>query len=56
LRQGAQLPTLSGDNVLTVNLADLEINSSGLVEGLLNVHAINGVIHVIDEVLLPPTE
>lgn len=56
LREGAELPTLSGDNILSVNLADLEINSSGLVEGLLNVHAINGVIHVIDEVLLPPTE
>ncbi|HSI78252.1 MAG TPA: fasciclin domain-containing protein [Lunatimonas sp.] len=56
LRDGAELPTLSGDNVLTVNLGDLEINSSGLIEGLLNVHATNGVIHVIDEVLLPPMD
>lgn len=54
LREGAELPTLSGDNILSVNLADLEINSSGLIEGLLNIHAVNGVIHVIDEVLLPP--
>lgn len=56
LRDGAELPTLSGENMLTVNLGDLEINSSGLVEGLLNVHATNGVIHVIDEVLLPPMD
>ncbi len=56
LRDGAELPTLSGDNVLTVNLGDLEINSSGLIEELLNVHATNGVIHVIDEVLLPPMD
>ncbi|WP_209329977.1 fasciclin domain-containing protein [Lunatimonas salinarum] len=54
LREGAELPTLSGDNVLTVNLADLEINDSGLVPTLLNVHATNGVIHVIDQVIVPP--
>lgn len=53
LREGAELPTLSGENTLTVNLADLEINESGLVPSLLNVHATNGVIHVIDQVLLP---
>lgn len=52
LREAAELPTLQGDN-LTVNLADLEINESGLVPGLLNVHATNGVIHVIDSVLVP---
>jgi uncharacterized surface protein with fasciclin (FAS1) repeats len=56
LREGAELPTLSGSNVLTVNLAELEINSSGLIPELLNVHATNGVIHVIDEVLLPPLD
>ncbi|EON75529.1 hypothetical protein ADIS_3932 [Lunatimonas lonarensis] len=53
LREGAELPTLSGDNTLTVNLADLQINESGLIPALLNVHATNGVIHVIDQVLLP---
>lgn len=56
LRDQAELPTLSGDNKLTVNLGDLEINSSGLVPELLNVHATNGIIHVIDEVLLPPMD
>jgi uncharacterized surface protein with fasciclin (FAS1) repeats len=53
LREGANLPTLLTGEELTVNLADLEINSSGLVPSLLNVHATNGVIHVIDEVLVP---
>ncbi|WP_194775480.1 fasciclin domain-containing protein [Pararhodonellum marinum] len=56
LREGAELPTLLEDQILTVNLADLEINESGLIPGLLNVHATNGVIHVIDSVLLPPAE
>ncbi|WP_114751201.1 fasciclin domain-containing protein [Pleomorphovibrio marinus] len=52
LREGLTLPTLEGTE-LTVNLSDLEINDSGLVPDLLNVHATNGVIHVIDQVLLP---
>lgn len=53
LREGAMLPTLLEGEELTVNLADLQINESGLVPALLNVHATNGVIHVIDEVLVP---
>ncbi|MFO7823371.1 MAG: fasciclin domain-containing protein [Cyclobacterium sp.] len=53
LREGAMLPTLLEGEELTVNLADLQINESGLVPDLLNVHATNGVIHVIDEVLVP---
>ncbi|WP_228693075.1 fasciclin domain-containing protein [Lunatimonas sp.] len=53
LREGAELPTLSGENTLTVNLSELQINESGLIPSLLNVHATNGVIHVIDQVLLP---
>ncbi|SHM57031.1 Uncaracterized surface protein containing fasciclin (FAS1) repeats [Cyclobacterium lianum] len=53
LREGANLPTLLEGEELTVNLADLEINESGLVPALLNVHATNGVIHVIDQVLVP---
>jgi len=53
LREGANLPTLLEGEELSVNLADLEINTSGLVPDLLNVHATNGVIHVIDEVLVP---
>ncbi len=52
LRDGATLPTLQGAE-LTVNLGDLQINESGLIPDLLNVHATNGVIHVIDQVLVP---
>ncbi|EKB50796.1 fasciclin domain-containing protein [Cecembia lonarensis] len=53
LREGAELPTLLEDATLTVNLSALQINESGLVADMLNIHATNGVIHVIDSVLLP---
>lgn len=53
LREGAELPTLLEDATLTVNLSALQINDSGLVADMLNIHATNGVIHVIDSVLLP---
>jgi len=53
LRQGASLPTLLTGKNLTVNLSALKINDSGLVPAALNIHATNGVIHVIDKVLLP---
>jgi uncharacterized surface protein with fasciclin (FAS1) repeats len=53
LRQGASLPTLLSGKNLTVNLSNLKINDSGLVTAALNIHATNGVIHVIDKVLLP---
>jgi len=53
LRQGASLPTLLTGKNLTVNLSNLKINDSGLVAAALNIHATNGVIHVIDKVLLP---
>jgi uncharacterized surface protein with fasciclin (FAS1) repeats len=43
---------LTGQN-LTVNLSNLQINDSGLVAAALNIHATNGVIHVIDKVLMP---
>lgn len=53
LRQNASLPTLLSGKNLTVDLANLKINTSGLVPSLLNIHATNGVIHVIDRVLVP---
>jgi uncharacterized surface protein with fasciclin (FAS1) repeats len=56
LRQGAILPTLLEGQELTVDLANLQINESGLVPTALNIHATNGVVHAIDRVLLPPTQ
>jgi len=38
---------------LSVDLGSLQINDSNLVPSALNIHATNGVIHVIDSVLLP---
>jgi uncharacterized surface protein with fasciclin (FAS1) repeats len=55
LRQDANLPTLLEGQELTVDLANLQINESGLVASALNIHATNGVIHAIDQVLLPPS-
>jgi len=56
LRQNASLPTLLTGQNLTVDLANLQINESGLIGAALNIHATNGVIHAIDRVLLPPSE
>ncbi|MCE7055901.1 fasciclin domain-containing protein [Algoriphagus sp. AGSA1] len=53
LRDEASLPTLLEDENLTVDLPGLMINESNLVPSMLNIHATNGVIHVIDQVLLP---
>ena len=53
LRDGASLPTLLEGNNLSVDLPGLMINESGLVPSMLNIHATNGVIHVIDKVLVP---
>jgi len=53
LRNAAELPTLFEDETLTVNLGDLQIDDANLNVDLLNVHATNGVIHVIDKVMLP---
>ncbi|RPA66490.1 fasciclin domain-containing protein [Cyclobacteriaceae bacterium YHN15] len=53
LRDGAELPTLLEGSTLTVDLGSLQINDSNLVPSALNIHATNGVIHVIDSVLLP---
>jgi len=56
LRQDASLPTLLEGESLTVDLANLQINESDLIPSSLNIHAVNGVIHGIDQVLLPPME
>ncbi|SDD82862.1 Uncaracterized surface protein containing fasciclin (FAS1) repeats [Algoriphagus faecimaris] len=56
LRDGASLPTLLEGQELSVDLANLQINESGLIADALNIHATNGVIHAIDQVLLPPSE
>jgi uncharacterized surface protein with fasciclin (FAS1) repeats len=53
LRDNAELPTLLTDETSTVNLGDLQIDNANLVPSLLNVHATNGVIHVIESVMLP---
>jgi len=36
-----------------VDLPGLMINTSKLVPTMLNIHATNGVIHVIDKVIVP---
>ncbi|WP_244874525.1 fasciclin domain-containing protein [Cyclobacterium marinum] len=53
LRDGAELPTLLSNNTLTVDLGELNIEEAGLNTDLINIHATNGVIHVIDKVMLP---
>ncbi|EAZ82046.2 fasciclin domain protein [Algoriphagus machipongonensis] len=53
LRDGASLPTLLEGESLTVDLPGLMINESSLVPSMLNIHATNGVIHVIDQVIIP---
>jgi uncharacterized surface protein with fasciclin (FAS1) repeats len=53
LRDGAELPTLLTNETSTVDLPNLQIDDAGLVPELLNVHATNGAIHVIDSVMLP---
>ncbi|WP_298343229.1 fasciclin domain-containing protein [uncultured Algibacter sp.] len=59
LTDDLQAPMLNGQNV-TIDLDTLTIQdaagsptAAGLVPALLNVHATNGVVHVIDRVLLP---
>ena len=46
-----QLPTANGKKI-TIDLATLKINNSATIVGV-NTNATNGVIHVIDKVLLP---
>lgn len=53
LRQDATLPTLLSGQTINVNLAQLQINDSGLISDLLNIHGKNGVLHGINKVLIP---
>ena len=53
LRDEAELPTLLSNQTLTVDLGELSIEEAGLNTDLINIHATNGVIHVIDQVMLP---
>lgn len=46
-----QLPTANGQNI-TIDLTNLTINTNSSIIGI-NTNATNGIIHVIDEVLLP---
>lgn len=59
LTQDAEIGMINEQNV-TIDLANLAVQdaagstpAAGLIASLLNVHATNGVIHVIDKVLLP---
>lgn len=59
LTDNLQAPMLNGQNIL-IDLDTLTVQdaagsnpAAGLVTALLNVHATNGVVHVIDKVLLP---
>lgn len=59
LTDGVSIPMLNSENV-TIDLSDLTVQdaagsdpAAGLIPTLLNVHATNGVVHVIDKVLLP---
>lgn len=59
LTDDLQAPMLNGQNVtidldtLTIQDANGSETPAGLVPSLLNVHATNGVVHVIDRVLIP---
>merc|ERR1712238_291027 len=53
LKDGEQVKTLEGQNVnITIAGSKVSINSAKVIEP--NVFAVNGVVHVIDAVLLPP--
>ncbi len=56
LRDDMTLATLLEGSRLEVNLVDLRIGNGALIPSMLNIHATNGVIHVVDEVLLPGRE
>lgn len=53
LRQDMTLNTLNPDASLNVDLAGLTVGGAALNADLLNIHATNGVIHVLNEVIVP---
>lgn len=53
LRDNFPLETLLEGQTLTVNLPDLLIGGGSLQQDQLNIHAENGIIHVMQEVLIP---
>ena len=53
LSDGQMLETVQGDS-LEVGVADGEVTINGASVAIPDVEASNGVVHVIDEVLLPP--
>lgn len=53
LTNGEQIKTLEGQDVnVTISGSDVSINAAKVTDA--NVFAVNGVVHVIDAVLLPP--
>jgi uncharacterized surface protein with fasciclin (FAS1) repeats len=57
--QSGPVPTLNGTFMLDLNtltITDANNRTAGLVPSLLNVQATNGVVHVIDTVILPVLE
>lgn len=53
LRQDMTLTPLNTDAPLVVDLAGLTVGGAALNADLLNIHATNGVIHVLDAVIVP---
>jgi len=53
LRQDMVLTPLNSEASLTVDLAGLTVGGAALNANMLNIHATNGVIHVLDQVIVP---
>ncbi|KEO74362.1 fasciclin domain-containing protein [Anditalea andensis] len=53
LRQGDALETLNPEATLDIDLAALTVGGAALNADMLNIHATNGVIHVLNEVIVP---
>ncbi|WP_143962023.1 fasciclin domain-containing protein [Litoribacter populi] len=53
LRQGDELATLNPDATLTVDLSALTVGGANLNADMLNILATNGVVHVINDVIVP---